>query len=64
MNGPALLRPDANRDVMKAIRWYNRKWNGLGKYFLSKILFQLDRIEQTPDLYAIQFADVRCCKVP
>jgi hypothetical protein len=61
---PACLRPVADRDVNKTVRWYERQSTGLGRLFLARILTPLDLVERTPDRFAVLFADVRATKVP
>jgi hypothetical protein len=61
---PVIARLEADFDVIKARRWYDRQWKGLGNRFRDKVLVALERIESNPFLYAPIWTDVRVAPVP
>lgn len=59
MNLPLVFRPEARDEIDAAYAWYEQQRVGLGEEFLSAIREVLDRIEQTPSVYAPVYRDVR-----
>lgn len=47
------LRPEAERDIEEAAKWYERQCEGLGYDFLDEILSTFCKISDNPNMYAI-----------
>jgi plasmid stabilization system protein ParE len=59
MNRPLIIRPEAERDLSEAHDWYELRVPGLGSDFLLSIDTALSSIQQTPELYATLWKNVR-----
>jgi len=54
-----MLRPEAEVDLVHARGWYERQRAGLGMAFLLCVEEVLERIDRTPEFYAVVYRDVR-----
>jgi plasmid stabilization system protein ParE len=54
-----LIRPDAQRDVAEAYRWYEEQRTGLGADFILCFEEGLAKIQRTPAMYPIVYKNVR-----
>lgn len=54
-----ILRPEAEVDLVYARGWYERQRAGLGTAFLLCVEGVLERIDRSPELYAVVYRDVR-----
>jgi hypothetical protein len=61
---PLALWLEADRDLIRITRWYNRQQLGLGRYFWNQAQFAHDRIESNPELYAPIWLNVRVGRIP
>ena len=59
MKLPIFVRPEAERDIEEAARWYDQQFPGLGEEFLSEATTVLNRIEEHPELYSIVAPGIR-----
>ena len=57
--GPLFVPPEAERDIPEGRRWYDEQRQGLGDKFLTAVETVLDRIRETPFLYAKGYRSVR-----
>ena len=48
MNWRVQFRPDVEKDVAKAARWYNKKQDGLGREFVEEIIRVWDDLAENP----------------
>jgi len=53
------VRRAAELDVAEAQTWYEAQRAGLGREFYSEVSQIIDRLAQTPLLYAVVYQDVR-----
>jgi len=51
--------PQAQRDLQKIKRWYNRKQKGLGVSFVHEIDSKLQGLLNTPLMHGVYFQDIR-----
>jgi len=56
---PLDFHPKAQDEIDEAYAWYEQQRAGLGEEFLSAIREVLDRIQQSPSVYAQVYRDVR-----
>jgi plasmid stabilization system protein ParE len=61
---PLVLWLEADRDLVRITRWYNRQQSGLGRFFWNQTQRALDRIESNPDLYTTIWLNVRVGRIP
>ena len=54
-----IIRPEAEADLVNVRDWYERQREGLGAAFLLCVEEVLDRIDRTPEIYAMVYQDVR-----
>jgi plasmid stabilization system protein ParE len=59
MSFPLIIRPEAEADLFEARGWYEEKQADLGSEFLTEIDDVFDRIGERPDLYAVEYKEVR-----
>ncbi len=67
MSWSVYVRPEAERDLLAARDWYDRRRPGLGDEFLDEVtlaLLQLERNPELPRLYFQQFRRVRLRRFP
>ena len=50
MNPPLFLRPEAERDIAGAYRWYEERRSGLGEEFLGCLEAAFETIRRNPTL--------------
>jgi len=55
----AVLRPEAQADLLQTRDWYERQQPGLGGAFSVAVDEAVIRIEAMPQMYAMVFRDVR-----
>jgi plasmid stabilization system protein ParE len=53
-----IVRPEAEEDVESAYRWYRRKNQDRGTYFLRAVRVVLGSIERNPGMYPKVYQDV------
>lgn len=53
------IRPEAERDIEGAFRWYEEKRAGLGRDFLLCVEEGLAKIERGPEMYPVVYKNVR-----
>src|SRR5688572_6939287 len=63
MSLPAILRPQAEADVVEIFADLQFIRAGLGKRFLMRLREVLERIEWMPEMYGIVWQDVRAASV-
>jgi plasmid stabilization system protein ParE len=61
---PLVLRLEADRDLVRIVRWYNRQHPELGRYFWNWTQGVLNQIEFNPERYAPVWTDVRIGRIP
>jgi toxin ParE1/3/4 len=54
-----LIRPDAERDIAEAYRWYEEQRIGLGADFLLCVEEGLAKIQRAPEAYPVVHKNVR-----
>lgn len=59
MTFPIRFLPEARDEFDAAADWYEHRQAGLGAAFVLRVQDVLDRIAQTPSLYAVVYRDVR-----
>jgi plasmid stabilization system protein ParE len=52
MTHPLILRPEAEKDLLNAYRWYDERTAGLGQRFLESVERTLTQIEREPHAFA------------
>lgn len=57
------VRPAARTDVISARDWYESQRPGLGDEFADEVVRLLNRIQDTPEIYAGGYSNVRRAKV-
>jgi plasmid stabilization system protein ParE len=57
-----VIRPEAERDIASTRDWYDRRQDDLGTAFVLEVSAALERIAETPDLYAVRWPDIRSCR--
>jgi|SRR5437899_6975809 len=55
------FRPEAVEEIDATFQWYEEKRAGLGEEFFSAFLRQLDRIQESPEGWAVLYRQVRAC---
>lgn len=63
MSLPVLIRPDALEDIRVCHDGYELLQKYLGSLFVDKVQEVLERIEETPFLYAVVWENVRAARV-
>jgi toxin ParE1/3/4 len=56
---PLVLEPEAEADLLDAFEWYERQRTGLGHEFIDCVDDVLERISESPQLYAPTYCGVR-----
>ncbi len=67
MSWKVFVRPEAERDLLAARDWYDRRRAGLGDEFLDEVtlaLLELERNPELPRLYFRKFRRVRLRRFP
>lgn len=64
MSHALTIRASAKRHVAEAFRWYEQQSPGLGADFLEALEAVLDRVTDTPLLYAPLYREVRRALLP
>ncbi len=59
MTRPLIIRHDAESDIARAFRWYQKRSPGRGVYFLQAVEDTLTSVARDPDLYAKVYRDAR-----
>ena len=54
-----IIRPEAEVDLASARDWYERQRGGFGDAFLMAVEEAFERIQRTPESYALVHRDVR-----
>jgi plasmid stabilization system protein ParE len=54
-----IIRPEAEADLLTARAWYERQRVGLGAEFLLCVEEVIERIDRTPEMYAVVHRDIR-----
>ncbi len=54
-----LIRPEAEKDIREAHRWYEEQRAGLGADFLLCLEEGFDRIQRNPEMYPVVHQNVR-----
>ena len=54
-----IILPAANKDIKESAEWYESKQKGLGKRFVFHIRKKLNRIKQSPLIYATRYDDIK-----
>jgi len=56
------LEPECQRDIEKAIVWYNESQQGLGSKFLDSMISSINILEKYP-FFQVRYKNVRCLRV-
>ncbi len=59
MKPSMIIRPEAERDIADAFRWYEDKRSGLGRDFLLCVEEGFDKIRRGPELWPVLYKNVR-----
>lgn len=59
MNYEVRFRPEAEKDVEDAAKWYENQRPGLGKEFLDKVSSTLENLARQPSMYPIVHRNIR-----
>ncbi len=59
MKLPLFVRPEAQDDMVAASNWYQYQRDGLDKQFLQAVDEVIDRIRETPEIYAPGYKSIR-----
>ena len=59
MTYPLILRPEAEKDLLDAFRWYDERVPGLGLRFLESVELTLTQIQHNPKAFAAIHEGVR-----
>lgn len=62
MSLPVVFRPEAEQDLIEARDWYDRQGTNLGDDFRAEIITLIERLGETPELYAVVWKNVRRCR--
>jgi len=54
-----VIRPEADAEVDEAVRWYQKRRQGLGGEFLDAFVEITSRIRQNPNLYPVVYHEAR-----
>lgn len=60
---PVVLRPEVERDIQSAFRWYNKQRSGLGADFRDYVDTLMDRLGRMADVCPRIDGDVRAASV-
>jgi len=52
--------PEALTDIQNASDWYNEQSYGLGTRFQKQVIKQVDKLNDTAELYKVRYGEVRC----
>ncbi|MEQ8791959.1 MAG: type II toxin-antitoxin system RelE/ParE family toxin [Pirellulaceae bacterium] len=63
MSSPVVLRPEASQDAETTRDYYELQLSGLGQAFLGQLNDVLQRITDTPQIYAPVWNDVRAARL-
>ena len=63
MSLPVFLRPEAEDDLVAAKAWYGGQRGPLGDDFLDEVSAALQRIGDMPQMYDIEWRDVRPVRI-
>lgn len=63
MRRTLIIRPEAEEDLLSARDWYEEKQTGLGDRFLIEVSKALDLVTAMPELFAVQWEDVRASQL-
>lgn len=55
----AIILPLAKNDIVEAVRWYNKRQEGLGKRFTAEVREKVHFIRQSPKASAVRYDGVR-----
>jgi plasmid stabilization system protein ParE len=61
MTLPFDFRPEAVEEIDATFHWYEEQRAGLGEEFFSAFLHQLDRIQESPEGWAVLYRNIRAC---
>lgn len=59
MTRPLVINPLAEADLAEAKTWYDLRQPGLGDAFLARVEVVFLTISQFPQMYALEYADLR-----
>lgn len=59
MSIPVVLRPESQEDLLRARDWYQRQRSGLGDEFMDAFDQFVGRIQNSPEMYAVAYKEVR-----
>jgi plasmid stabilization system protein ParE len=59
MSYPLIIAPEAERELERAVHWYNEQRPGLGRELLACVETAFDRIRRSPELHAVVYRGVR-----
>ena len=59
MKLPLFIRQEAQDDMVEARDWYQNQRNGLDEQFLQAVDEVMDRIRETPEIYAPGYKSIR-----
>ena len=54
-----IIRPEAEIEIISAYDWYNSHVKNLGNSFIDYLDEKLDQISLNPELYPIEYRDLR-----
>jgi len=52
--------PEALTDIQNATEWYNEQSYGLGTRFQKQVIKQINKLNNTANIYTIRYNDTRC----
>ena len=52
--------PEALTDIQNATDWYNEQSYGLGTRFQKQVIKQINKLNDTANIYTIRYNDARC----
>lgn len=59
MKPSILIRPEAEKEIEEAYRWYEKRSIGLGSEFLLCVEEGLENIRRNPDLYPVVHRNIK-----
>ncbi|MCU7500490.1 MAG: type II toxin-antitoxin system RelE/ParE family toxin, partial [Ignavibacteria bacterium] len=59
MNSELFFRPEAERELIEAVNWYEERIKGLGSSFLLSIEAAIDSISRNPKAYPKIYKNIR-----
>ena len=51
---------EALTDIREIVEWYEGQQSGLGNRFRDTVIDQIDYLKENPQLFAIQYHQIRC----